>query len=212
MKALDALNIINDITSHQWGMLTSAQAAHQGISRMNLSRLVANGHLERMLHGVYRNLGAPASRLDAIYAAWLSLSPTELSYQRPKRAASDLIVSGVTAAYIHEAGELNPEPLTFSSRHRRQPRNATIKVVVRMVDEADVSIIHGLPVTKIERTIADLVTDGTDLSLVGNVLRDAEKNNLSINHTRLITLLDQISKVSNPKINGETLYRQLKGI
>jgi len=43
----------------------------------------------------------------------------------------------------------------------------------RLLEASDVTIVSGLPVTTIERTIADLVEARTDLSLVADVLGDA---------------------------------------
>lgn len=62
MKALDALNITDGIAASQRGLVTSAQALAAGVGRMELSRLAANGHLERVGRGVYRASGAPSIR------------------------------------------------------------------------------------------------------------------------------------------------------
>jgi len=175
MKALDALGIINSISSQQWGMVTSAQATMQGINRTTLSRLERYGHLERLRQGVYRVSAAPATRLEAIYAAWLSLEPGIPSYLRSKEPDSDAMVSGVTAAYVLDIGELNPEPITFTVPRRRQLRDKGIRTLSRHLEKSETTIVQGLPVTTMERTIVDLVADGIDQSLVLNAVSDALK-------------------------------------
>ena len=82
MKALDALNITDGIAASQRGLVTSAQALAAGVGRMELSRLAANGHLERVGRGVYRASGAPSIREEAVWAAWLSLEPAALAHSR----------------------------------------------------------------------------------------------------------------------------------
>lgn len=57
MKSTEALRALADVTACQWGMVTTAQAAALGVSRLMLSRLAEAGHLERLAHGVYENAG-----------------------------------------------------------------------------------------------------------------------------------------------------------
>ena len=107
MKALDALNITDDLAASQRGLLTSAQAHAAGVGRMELSRLAASGHLERIARGVYRASGAPSMREEAVWAAWLSMDPGVMSYDRDPLACA---VSHNTAAWLMGLGELEPEP------------------------------------------------------------------------------------------------------
>jgi hypothetical protein len=212
MKPLDALHIIQKLSSFQWGLFTAAQAVERGISRMNLTRLEQRGHIERIQNGIYRSAAAPATRLDHIYAAWLSLSPRLLSYERTKEPVDDVIVSGPTASYILEIGELIPEPLTFSSRIRRQPRSDALRVITRTIPSDDAQISHGLPVTTPERTIADLVILGTDLSLVQNACKDARAKFPELNRTRLIELLGPHAKTHGFRTDdGEAFVSYLLG-
>jgi len=175
MKVLNALKIIQDISSQQWGLITSAQATAKGIDRMALSRLEKNGYLERLRKGVYRVSAAPSTKFEDIYAAWLSFEPSQLSYMRSKAPDTDVIVSGVTASYVWGIGELIPEPITFTAPTRKQLRDKNIKATKRQLQKHETTIVHGLPITTLERTIADLVADGVDLSLVANVVRDAQR-------------------------------------
>ncbi|MDR1184913.1 MAG: type IV toxin-antitoxin system AbiEi family antitoxin domain-containing protein, partial [Coriobacteriales bacterium] len=210
MKSLEALQIIQRLSSSQWGLFTAAQAVARGVNRVNLMRLEQGGHIERVQSGIYRSSAAPTTRLDYIYAAWLSLDPKLLSYERSKQPADDAVVFGATASYVLEIGELAPEPLTFSSPVRRQPRNSNIKVITRIISDTDIRITHGLPVAKPERTIADLAAQRTDLSLMRNVCKDAWFKYPDLDKEHLIDLLKPYAKtygfgVSNGKAFAECL-------
>ena len=173
MKALDALNIINEISSSQRGLFTSAQATSLGISRMSLSRLAAYGHIEQVARGVFRAAGAPSIREEDVYAAWLATEPATFAYLRPLDA-SGCIASLGTAAWLHGLGELKPEPITFSCPTRKQSRNASLRFLKRELPNDDVCVVAGIPATTLRRTVLDLIDYGEDLSLVAAVLRDAE--------------------------------------
>ena len=61
MKSRVALQQLAEVTESQWGMVTTAQARAQGIDHMTLKRLNDDGHLIRLIHGVYRSAGAPSA-------------------------------------------------------------------------------------------------------------------------------------------------------
>ncbi|MGI6033045.1 MAG: type IV toxin-antitoxin system AbiEi family antitoxin domain-containing protein [Coriobacteriales bacterium] len=174
MKALDALNIINDISSSQKGLFTSAQTTSLGIDRMTLSRLAAHGQIEPIARGVYKAAAAPTIREEDVYAAWLATDPATPSYLRPLDA-STCVASLGTAAWLHGLGELKPEPITFSCSKRKQSRNASVRFLKRTLPNTDVCTVAGIPATTPARTILDLLDYGEDLSLVASVLRDAEQ-------------------------------------
>lgn len=172
MKSLDALNILADLSASQRGLFTTAQAHAVGVDRLTLSRLAKNGHIERIVSGVYRASAAPSFREERAFAVWLALEPTTPAWERP-RDAGGLVASHGTAAWLLGLGELNPEPFTFTSARRRQTRRRGVRLVKAVLDGADVTDDAGIPVTTPERTILDLLRDGEDLSLIGSVLRDA---------------------------------------
>ena len=170
MKALDALNITDSLAASQKGLLTSAQAQTMGIGRMELSRLATNGHLERIMRGVYRASGAPPVREETVWAAWLSMEPATIAYDR---TPLDCVVSYNTAAWLMELGELNPEPITFTCSSRRQVASRNIRAVKAALTSAEISTVSGLPCTTASRTVLDLISAGEDLSLVASIVRDA---------------------------------------
>ena len=97
MKSTEALRVLAELTSYQWGMVTSAQASMRGVTRLDLSRLADSGHTIRLAHGVYMDAGAPGDQYDDLRAAWLSTEPKRLVLGalpgRPFRAENGVVVA-----------------------------------------------------------------------------------------------------------------------
>lgn len=187
MKSKDAFRVLAEVTAYQWGMVTSAQASMHGITRLDLSRLAADGQLERVAHGVYKDAGAPAGPHADLQAAWLSTDPKSMGEARIKDAASGVVVAGESAADLHGIGDLRALRHDFVSPARRQSQRSAIRYRQRILDPRDVTLVVGLPVMTMERTIADLVDDIKDLSLVADALRDASsKRDLDLERLRAL--------------------------
>ena len=175
MKSPRALGILAELTAHQWGMVTSAQASAVGVNRLTLARLTESGHLKRLAHGVYLDAGAPETEFDELRAAWLSTDPKPLAHDRLRAAERGVVVAGESASRLHRIGDFRVLTNDFVSPSRRQSQRAQIRFRQRALDPQDITVVEGLPVMTIERTIADLVEDHTDLSLVADALRDASE-------------------------------------
>lgn len=175
MKARDALRELAEMSASQWGMVTSAQAATRGVTRLDLSRLTDSGDLVRLAHGVYKDAGAPSGAHLDVRAAWLSSDPARLASERLGDGHRGVVVSGQTAAWLHDIGDLRSNRTELTTPVRRQTQRADLHYRRRDLSEEDVTIRDGLPVTTPERTIADLVEDRTDLSIVADALRDASR-------------------------------------
>ena len=154
----------------QWGLITAAQALEAGASRMQLSRLTGSGVLVRVAHGVYRFAGAPALEHEEIFAAWLALGGAER--EPASTGVPALVAAGTTAARLHAMGNFWLDRLDFLVPSRRGTRLAQVRLRVRPLRREDVTIVDGLPVLTAELTLADLVGEWTDLSLVADALRD----------------------------------------
>jgi predicted transcriptional regulator of viral defense system len=180
---------LDALSSGQWGLVTAAQAVRVGVSRMRLSRLVASGRLERLLAGVYRDAGAPVDHLLGVRAAWLASDPGRSAEERLGDGVTGVVVGGASAAYLHGIGDLQPEPVQLYSPVRRQTERPEIRYRIRQLEERDVTLVEGLPATTLERTIADLIGDHHDLTLIVDALRDAVRiRGLDLN--RLAMLLE----------------------
>lgn len=209
MRSKDALRALAEITAYQWGMVTSAQASMLGVGRLELSRLAADGLLERLAHGVYKSTTAPSDGLDPLRAAWLSTDPKRLAHQRRATDPDAVVFAGASAARMHQIGDLWDDHFDFISPVRRQSQRDEIRYRKLMLNPRDVTTVGGLPALTVEATIADLVTTVGDLSLVADALRDARrKQNLDTN--RLTELLAPVAgRAGFAKHDGAALLAHL---
>lgn len=204
--------MLAELSASQWGMVTTAQAAAHGVKRLDLSRLTKAGHLERLAHGVYRDAGAPADEFESLRAAWLAADPSHTAEARLRDLVSGVVVMGKSAASLHGVGDLPADRHELSSPVRRQTQRPEISYRQQQLDPVDVTIARGLPVTTIERTVADLVEARTDLSLVADVLRDAARTR-RLDTDRLIDLLGPLAARNGVgKGNGAALLDRLTAL
>jgi predicted transcriptional regulator of viral defense system len=185
MKAMTVLRVLADLTGSQWGMVTTAQAARIGVGRLELSRLAADGHLERLGHGVYRAATVPIDRYEGVKSLWLSINPGYTADERLFRRPYDAVVSGPAAAWMLGVGDLVPEPYEFTTPTRRHTQRTELVYRTRALSRENVTIREGLPVTTFEQTVADLVESHIDLSLIADVIADVAR----LDRGRLASLL-----------------------
>jgi hypothetical protein len=117
------------------------------------------------------------------------------------------VVGGVTAAYLHGIGDLQPEPVELYSPTRRQTERTGLRYRIRRLEDRDITLVGGLPVTGVERTLADLVADRHDLTLVVDALRDALHTS-TVDLDRLTVLLDPYAARLDQS-DGESLLQWL---
>ena len=193
-------------------MATTAQASAHGVTRLELSRLTQRALLDRVAHGVYRDAGAPADEFEGIRAAWLAAEPERTAEERLRDLENGVVVMGASAAALHGAGDLPADRHELSTPVRRQTQRSDVGYRHRQLEPGDVTIAQGLPVTTIERTIADLVEARTDLSLVGDVLRDATRTR-RLDTTRLSELLAPLAARNHlAKGDGTALLDRLNAL
>jgi len=179
-----------DIAGCQWGMVTTSQARVHGIARANIAHRVRTGALERTDHyGVYRLTAAPTSPLDDLRAAWLSTKPELLAPERTAAPRPDAVVASAAAAMVHGIGDVYPAPYRIIVPGRRQTAKGAIAYSWRALDSHDVEVVNGLPVTTLERTVADLLVDEGDVSIAADALRHAIRGQCNVDETRLAELL-----------------------
>ena len=193
MKSRVALQQLAEVTESQWGMVTTAQARAQGIDHMTLKRLNDDGHLIRLIHGVYRSAGAPSAEHEELRAAWLAAEPRRLALERLHDNRPGIVVSGESAARLHGIGDLRATRSEFTSPTRRQSQRLDVRYRTRNLPREDITVRDGLPATTRERTIADLVEDRQDLSTVADALRDATRQSV-LDTERLTELLAPLAR------------------
>lgn len=160
-----------DIAEEQWGLVTRRQARGAGIAPTSLARLVEDGRLERVGHGVYRVRGAGEADHLGLRAAWLQLDPG-----RPAWARLDdpdvAIVSHSSAALLHGVGDLRADVHELTLPARRQTRRLDVRIHRGTVPREQRVLLHGLPVTRVGRLVADLLGDHVDPSAVAQITAD----------------------------------------
>ena len=163
---------VADLAAEQWGLVTTAQARSLGVSAQAVARLTNQGALERVTQGVYRVTGAPPSPLDDLRAAWLALEPARRLAER-LRDERPAVVSHRSAAAIHELGDLEADESEFTSVERKQTRRPDLRIHRGQVDTGEWTVVDGLPVTTVIRTVADLAAAHIDGGHLASVVRDA---------------------------------------
>lgn len=168
MKARENISVLMELASSQWGMFTTAQAASEGVSRVQLGRMSSDGRIEPMARGTYRFASAGDTEYAELKAAWLSLLPSKTAYDRLRARPRDCVAAGRTAAVLLGDTELHPEPYCFATSRGRRTTRADVRLLPWPAEERDVAVIDGVPTTSPERTVADLVRLKEDPSLVAN--------------------------------------------
>ena len=103
---MDTLLIINKLLKKQGGILRTADAVKNGISRTTLGNLVKNGKLVRIAHGQYIS---PDSIVDEMYML--------------QQRSSNIIFSHETALFLHDMVERTPflHSVTIQSNTKLSP-------------------------------------------------------------------------------------------
>lgn len=175
-SASDLIAQVSQLAAGQWGMLTTAQAEREGISRLRLARLADSGVLERVDRGVYATTSAVVDH-RALRAAWLALDPARTAEERLVDPVAAGVVSHTSAAGLHQLGDLVDDLPEITLPHRKQTRR-NIRLHHRSLSGGDVTLVEGLPTTTEERTVADLLRDGHDLEHVAQIVEQGYRRGL----------------------------------
>lgn len=163
--------MLADLTAGQWGLVTTAQAARVGVTRLQLARFADAGVLERVSRGIYVTTSAPVAHL-ALRSAWLALDPSRTAEERLGDPVAAGVVSHTSAAGLHGLGDLLDDVPELTVASRKQTRRGTRLHLGRLA-AGDVTLVDGLPTTTVERTVADLLRDGHDLEHVADIAGQA---------------------------------------
>lgn len=172
MSAANTLKTLAEVSTWQWGLITTAQAENLGVSRLKLSRLFGAGHLDRIRPGVYLDIGVQPSDRTILQAEWLMFKPEVDAQVRLKNLEDEIVIGSTTAAWLHNAGDFFPDPYTFFSAKRVNKYRENTRVRVREIPRSDITIVDGLPVTTQARTALDLLAEGWDLEGVLETIRE----------------------------------------
>lgn len=197
------------IAAGQWGLLTTAQAAHEGISRLQLARLADAGVLQRLGRGVYATTSSAGEHLS-LRAAWLALDPAHTAELRLADPIAAGVVSHASAAGLHQLGDLLDDQHEFTLAQRKQTARGGIRIHRGDLLAQDVTIAAGLPVTTVERTIADLLRAGHDPEHVAQIIGQGMRRGV-IDLTDLVTHLDPLAR-RHHQPDGSALLLDIVGL
>lgn len=176
------MEIVSDLASQQWGLVTSAQAKGSGVDLPSLRRLVEYGALARVRHGVYASAATTLSAELEVKAQWLALRPGPMAADRvgDPALAVEAVVSHTTAAEMWGIGDLWPDGVHFTVGDRRRSRQPDVRFHRADLTDEDWTIHPevGLPVTTAVRTIFDLAQTGHEPDHLLGLVVDAGRKSL----------------------------------
>ncbi|WP_311141654.1 type IV toxin-antitoxin system AbiEi family antitoxin domain-containing protein [Lancefieldella rimae] len=210
MNTRENIRKLEEVASGQWGMITTAQANIAGVSSRQLLRMQHDGRLIPITRSVYRFAAAGETDYVDLKAEWLAISPKQTAAQRLAEKPYDAIVVGATATWLFGIGDLLPSPYAFALLQRRQTTRKGVRFLVWEIDPRDTTVVSGLPVTRPERTLVDLVRLREDPSLIQDVVRDLQRQPGELDIKRLEELLSPLAKRNGYKSGKQFAERLLE--
>lgn len=177
MDYVDALVKLGRVTAEQWGLVTAQQAEQAGVDATSLGALTDAGVLVVAGGDVFHLAGAPLPPHLDIKVAWLQLESGTPAWQR--LAGNSGVISHSSACRLHDLGDLPAGTVEMFAAAGSGPVEAGVRLHHEPgPDPAQITIVDGLPVTTVGRTIVDLLCAGLDGGHVGGVVADAVRRGL----------------------------------
>lgn len=206
--------LLGEIAEVQRGFVTAKQCESVGVSRNQISRMAAGGALRNIMPGIYQMAGAPALMVEDedAFALWLHFGGNNMAGRDSHEPQP--VAAGITAASAHGLGVFWPDYFDFVLPKRKRTTLKGVQLRVMNLSEEEITLVDGMAVMTVERTIADLIDQNVDRSLVGHVIRDAVDKFVLVHPDRLIDHLDQVVDNGNGFgcANGRVLYDYLMAI
>ena len=181
---------ILEIAASQYALFTGAQWKAAGLSRRQLQYKKASGLVREIHPGVFALAGAPASFEQQVLAACLSVGG---------------VASHRCAALLWGFRKFEAASVEVLVRKDHTPSRQGVKVLVwrtGRLDDADTTVVRGIPITRRARTLLDLCD-------VSPRLAEAALNGAL--HKRQVgvrQLLEVLARVG-PQHPGSLRYREL---
>lgn len=140
----DAESKLYELSAGQYGVFTRAEAAELGLGRRVVAGRTEAGRWEILLPGVYRPAGTPETPRQRLMAAVLW-------------AGEGAVASHRAAASLHRLPAGRRDAVEVSVPPGRHPRHAGVVVHrPKQLPPLDVTVVDGIPVTTVDRTLIDL--------------------------------------------------------
>lgn len=145
---------VGTLAEGQAGFLTSRQARELGVDRDALVyHARPGGRLERTGRGLYRLRFFPGSQFDHVTAAWVATGPEEA------------VITHESALELYELADVIPDKVNLTLSRQRRSRRARDGVRLHRprtpLREEEIRTVHGMRATSVERTLLDVIQDGT---------------------------------------------------
>ena len=155
-----------ETASDNHGYVTTLQARAAGLDPTQLRLLARSGRLEHVARGVYRVPVLPRSEHDdlAFAIAW---------------ARGRAVVSYESALVLHGLSNVNPSVVHLTAPPDNYPRaqgSGLVRIHRRHLPVNDVTVVDGLPVTTVARTIVDCQELGTDPAQLRLAMRQGRQS------------------------------------
>ena len=152
------------------GLFTSEQARQVGFTDSVLTRLTQRGRLERTARGVYRVPYIPLNRFSQYMEVVL--------WAKAHRGPMNVALSHETALVAYGISDANPAAIHLTvpgaARLRRVAPKALVLHRANLAPD-EITIVEGLPLTTIARTVIDLLASGGRVDLVRQTIADARR-------------------------------------
>ena len=159
-------NQLYEIAERQAGYFAAYQARSVGFSWERLSTNVKTRRFQRVAHGVYRLSQFPGSQHEDLFVAWLRTGP-------------DSVISHESALSVYDLSDVLPGEIHVTIPRTGSRRREGIRLHTNRLREDEITTREGLPITTVERTIADVAFSGLGEDQVQNAIRDAIQRGLT---------------------------------
>jgi len=161
MTVKTKLERLREVALDQHGLVTTAQAADEGVSNAELSMMVARDRLKRVAHGTYRVPQVPQTEFDQYQLAvlWTGVPEACLSHD--------------TALDAWNITDINPDRIHVSvARHRRIRRAGGERYIVHYedVDTNSVTWWQGIRTVDVPTAIGQGIASGVPTYLIRQAL------------------------------------------
>jgi predicted transcriptional regulator of viral defense system len=162
------------IAEQQAGYFSASQARRVGFSRSLLSYHHSTGRFARVRSGVYRLAQFPASSHEDLHIACLQVGP-------------EAVISHDSALALYELSDLLPAEVHVTARRSASRRQPGIRLHTNRLRHEDVTRYEGLPVTTVQRTLADVAAAGLADDQVRQAIQEALRRGLVTRESLLST-------------------------
>lgn len=155
-----------EIAEAQAGYFTASQAQTVGFSTERLSANVKNGRFVRITQGVYRLYHFPGSPYEDMFVAWLRAGPSS-------------VISHESALAIYELSDVLPGEIHLIVPRSASRRRRCIRQHTNRLQADEITKRNGLPITTVERTLADLIITGLAEEQIRQAIQEALQRGLT---------------------------------